>query len=301
MGHSAASAYMGEGYEKGLGGLKKDREKARKRYEAALAGGFSPASQMLANILEDAGSSIPHANARPSSSKLEAPLTPILVPAGTVWENGIPETIPVPDRLILTEQNLALLLLKHHPDQVTQPIWEGLLRRQVDDDSLYYYKRWHDKSRNSLEWGINWNSDINKGYHPKYIPFSPAEFFPEHLPEDSDLSDSPAETVPDHLPEGSDSADFPRPVELIKSDPVAMESFKQWTVARAALSPSVFVLWGSIGKFGNNNDAQIDMNIDGFSFGGRVHGQFVPDLIKRGMVPSQILMGSAMERASTFR
>lgn len=225
MRYPAAAAYLGEAYEKGLGGLKKDRQKAKKHYERAIAGQFTPAEALLANLLKaqhDAD----------QKSAASVPLEPVLTPRPAIWEHGIPDPPPQLDRILLTGETLALLALKNQPTLDIPALWEFLLTQQVKNDRAYYMRSstW---GRDGLEWGGRWDSKTSKGYHPIYVPFCPIDFFP-------DVVSNRGEPLP--MEELSDA--FRNLPGFIRTDQNAMALFKSWMLARAETLPNKMVLPG---------------------------------------------------------
>lgn len=232
MGHAAAASYLGEAYQNGRGGLKVDLEKASKQYQQAVKGGFLPAERLLANFRNTTTPQV-----KPSSSALRA--EGLDNPAPSVWENGLPNTVPAVSQLLLTNQVLALFILKHSPEQFDHSLWRMLIKWQVDDDRTYY-RRTEIGPAGGLEWGLRWDHKPNKKYHPAYIPFSPSAFFP-----------------PDEFDENGYLIPSPDAEDLIKSNSDALELFKQWTHMRAATLPDTLVLPGTITLSKDNNHIEL--------------------------------------------
>lgn len=214
-----------------------------------------------------------------------------LHPAASIWTNGIPETLPPVQRMLLTKEVLAFLVLKYHADQITQLMWDGLIQSQVDNDKAYYH-RVPDKYRNGLQWGMNWDPKISKGYHPKYVPFSPAEFFP-----DMQISRDEMGVL------SYDTEAYPDGVKLIKSDANAVELFKQWAMIRAQALPKVFILLGKIEKQGDQDlseaghtTGKVNADFDGYLSKGFAASSPASGLIEQGYESGRILQGRSMDR-----
>ncbi|MBA5870052.1 MAG: hypothetical protein GDA68_08660 [Nitrospira sp. CR2.1] len=217
MGYPAASAYLGKAYQGGIGGLRQDYQKALKHYEIAFAGGFAPLANSIEQLRKHLGSSTPETYRQH--------------PAKSVWKDGIPESLPRLDSILLTEEVLTLLMLKYFPQQVAPFTWDSLIQWQVENDKAYY-KRISDKYRHGLQWGMNWDSSTSDGYHPKYVPFSPPEFFED--------SQDPQDA------QGLGQTDVLELTQVIKSNPEGLDLFHQWTLRRSSkLPPNVILL----GKF----------------------------------------------------
>ncbi len=217
MGYPAASAYLGKAYQGGIGGLRQDYQQALKHYEIAFAGGFAPLANSIEQLRKHLGNSTPETYRQH--------------PAKSVWKDGIPQALPRLDSILLTEEVLTLLMLKHFPQQVAPLTWDSLIQWQIENDEAYY-KRISDKYWHGLQWGMNWDSAISDGYHPKYVPFSPPEFFEgNHGTRD---------------PQGLGHSDVLELTQVIKSNAEGLDLFHQWTLRRSSeLPPNVILL----GKF----------------------------------------------------
>jgi hypothetical protein len=142
---------------------------------------------------------------------------------------GIPETIPIWKQVVLNNETLLLLLLKHQGDDKFSPkTWDFLARAQLKNDGEYYQgeKHYNNLTGQGLEWGMKWDPQVDGGYHPTYIPFTPPNFGDR----------------------GSQS--------VFNDD--TMQRFKAWTMKRASALSDTVLLTGFFTQQRNHRTHQLE-------------------------------------------
>lgn len=150
-------------------------------------------------------------------------------PRESVLMAGIPETIPGWKQVILNNETLMLLLLKHQGNKFGEKTWEFLAREHLKHDAEYYEGERHDNNMEGkgLEWGMKWDPRSDGGYHPTYIPFTPPGF-------QGDLTS----------PSGLNTE--------------TMQRFKAWTMKRASGLSDTLLLTGYFTRHRNQQTKQFE-------------------------------------------
>lgn len=130
-------------------------------------------------------------------------------PAPSVLLAGLPERIPMPEAMMLTEEAITMLLLKSEGDVLSDKAWHVLARQQSYNDVSYYQKErrhWIDHALRVARLD---------GYDPDYVPF---------FPHGKTLSNQE------------------------RLDEQQLQAFREWSLARARVLGQRFEITGRLGR-----------------------------------------------------
>jgi hypothetical protein len=179
-------------------------------------------------------------------------------PFPAVLLTGVPEKVPTPKQVILNEETVTLLLLKERGDVLDPKAWETLANLHLRNDQAYYQRK---KTRKIV--GRHSTLKLNT-FDPDYVPFFPYGFI---INSRKSLTDEQIQT------------------------------FKQWSLKRAAALPNRFVLRTQLRR-----DQKIGFTLDLDSFKANSRSALLGGLVERGYVPGQIVSSdlARLENNSKF-
>ena len=136
----------------------------------------------------------------PGLERLIAEL-PIRRAATPVVLSGIPETLPNPGPTELTDETLALVILRDHGDVLSPEAWRTLMLQQAEADAAYHRREW------SRDVGLSLQQGTSEDYAADHVPFFPAgftagftaRFTPEMITAFKDWATARAAALPEHM------------------------------------------------------------------------------------------------------